>query len=41
MKKYFNFWKWGSFNGNFSEIIKLDNYNFLGFVDDFSNKGKK
>ena len=25
----------------FSEIIKLDNYNFLGFVDDFSNKGKK
>ena len=24
----------------FSEIIKLNDYNFLGFVDDFSNKGK-
>ena len=25
----------------FSEIIKIKKYNFLGFVDDFSQKGKK
>ena len=25
----------------FSEIIKIKEYNFLGFVDDFSQKGKK
>ena len=25
----------------FSEIIKIKNYNFLGFIDDFSQKGKK
>ena len=24
----------------FSEIIKLDNYNFIGFIDNFSNKGQ-
>ena len=25
----------------FSEIIKIKEYNFLGFVDDFSHKGQK
>ena len=25
----------------FSEIIKLKNYNILGFIDDFSKKGEK